>query len=226
LKVRKYNWADLFFIVIADKESLPLCRNGQVSTPLCRALPKTQGVKTLSEFRPHGFSLHVADAFIGADAFNNFWKLRRGEMMRLGEVQHIAISVSNMEEALQFYSGIMGLEVMMDMEMEGDPALEAILGVKDLKMRYVIFNNKGGKLNLLEFKNPKGENVAEKLRPYDQAIHHIAFSVDDVEAAYKELSAKGIEFISPPQNTGLAKATAMRGPDGVIIELFEMPMQQ
>ena len=58
--------------------------------------------------------------------------------MRLGEVQHIAISVSDMEESLRFYCGLLGLEVMMDMEMVGDPAIEAILGVKDLSMRYVL----------------------------------------------------------------------------------------
>jgi methylmalonyl-CoA/ethylmalonyl-CoA epimerase len=145
--------------------------------------------------------------------------------MKIGQVQHIAISVSNMEEALRFYSGLLGLEVMMDMELDNDPAIEAILGVKDIHMRYVLFSGKGARLNLLEFKSPKGENVAAKLRPYDQGIHHIAFVVDDVEAAYKELSAKGVEFISPPQQTGLAKANAMVGPDGVVIELFELPME-
>lgn len=144
--------------------------------------------------------------------------------MKLGEVQHIAISVSDMNKALEFYRDLLGLEVMMDMELDGAPAIEAILGVKNIKMRYVLFSGKGAQLNLLEFKNPKGENVAAKMRPYDQGIHHIAFSVDSVEEAYKELSAKGVEFISPPQDTGLAKANAMLAPDGVVIELFELPV--
>jgi catechol 2,3-dioxygenase-like lactoylglutathione lyase family enzyme len=141
--------------------------------------------------------------------------------VKLGEVQHIAISVSDMEEALKFYCGLLGLDVMMDMDMDGDPAIEAILGVKGIKMRYVLLSNEGAKLNLLEFKNPKGENIAGKLRPYDQAIHHFAFVVDDIEAAYKELSAKGVEFISPPQSSGIIKANALRGPDGVVIELMQ-----
>ena len=141
--------------------------------------------------------------------------------MKLGEVQHIAISVSDMEEALRFYCGLLGLDVMMDMELDRDPAIEAILGVKDLKMRYVLLGGEGAKLNLLEFENPKGKNVARKLRPYDQAIHHLAFFVDDIEAAYKELSAKGVEFISPPQDSGIVKTNAMRGPDGVVIELMQ-----
>ncbi|UCD58990.1 MAG: VOC family protein [Candidatus Hydrogenedentota bacterium] len=141
--------------------------------------------------------------------------------MKLGEVQHIAISVSNMEEALKFYRDLLGFDVMMDMDLEGDNAIEAILGVKDIKMRYVLLDSEGTKLNLLEFRNPKGENMARKLRPYDQGIHHFAFVVDDIGAAYKELSAKGVEFISPPQNSGIVKANAMRGPDGVIIELMQ-----
>jgi len=144
--------------------------------------------------------------------------------MKLGPVQHIAVSVSVMEKALEFYCGVLGLEVMMDMEMEGVPAIEAILGVKDTKMRYVLFTGQGALLNLLEFKNPKGENIAAKMRPFDHGIHHIAFAVDDVEAAYEELKAKGVEFISPPQDTGVAKANALRGPDGVVIELFELPV--
>jgi len=144
--------------------------------------------------------------------------------MKIGEVQHIAISVSDMEKALEFYSGLLGLEVMMDMELENDPTIQAMFGLKEIKMRYVLFLGKGARLNLLEFKHPRGENVAKKLRPYDHAIHHLAFVVDDVEAAYHELSAKGVEFISPPQDTGLAKAATLRGPDGVSLELFQLPM--
>ncbi|RJP73399.1 MAG: VOC family protein [Candidatus Abyssobacteria bacterium SURF_17] len=145
--------------------------------------------------------------------------------MKIGEVQHIAISVSNMEEALKFYVDLLGLEVMMDMELEGDPAIESLLGVKNIKMRYVLFTGKGARLNLLGFKNQKGENIAKRMRPYDHGIHHIAFIVDNVEDAYKELGSKGVEFISAPQQTGLAKAATMRGPDGVVIELFELPME-
>ena len=143
--------------------------------------------------------------------------------MKVGEVQHIAVSVSDMEKALEFYRDLLGLEVMMDMELDGAPAIEALLDVKGLKMRYVLFGGEGAQLNLLEFRNPKGENMAKKMRAYDLGIHHIAFRVDDVEDAYNELSAKGVDFICPPQDTGLSKAVSMRGPDGVVIELFGLP---
>jgi catechol 2,3-dioxygenase-like lactoylglutathione lyase family enzyme len=63
--------------------------------------------------------------------------------------------------------------------------------------------------------------VARAQRACDQAIHHIAFIVDDVDAIYRELSAKGVEFTSPPQDLGLPRACAIRGPDGEIIELMQ-----
>jgi catechol 2,3-dioxygenase-like lactoylglutathione lyase family enzyme len=129
-----------------------------------------------------------------------------------------------MEKALEFYRDLLGLEVMMDMELNGAPAIEAIFGIENIKMRYVLFDGIGAKLNLLEFKSPRGEGLAEKMRPYDHGIHHIALSVDDIDAAYQELGAKGVEFISPPQDTGIARANAIRGPDGVVVELFELPV--
>ncbi|RJP15625.1 MAG: VOC family protein [Candidatus Abyssobacteria bacterium SURF_5] len=141
--------------------------------------------------------------------------------MHLKEVQHIAISVSDMEKSLAFYRDLLGLEVMMDFEVADNRGIETVLGVKGLKMRYVLFNNKGASINLLEIRNPKGENVARKLRPYDQCIHHFAFAVDDAEAVYQELKSNGIEFVSPPQDLGMAKACAFYGPDGEVIELME-----
>jgi catechol 2,3-dioxygenase-like lactoylglutathione lyase family enzyme len=141
--------------------------------------------------------------------------------MKFGAVQHIAISVSNMEEALKFYCGLLGFETMTDMELKGDPAIETAFGVKNIMMRYVLLNNEGATLNLLEFTSPRGKNIAEKFRPYDHGIHHLAFVVDDVEATYKELSTKGACFISPPQNFGMAKGNFIQGPDGVMIELVQ-----
>jgi catechol 2,3-dioxygenase-like lactoylglutathione lyase family enzyme len=142
-------------------------------------------------------------------------------MVQLNEVQHIAISVSDIEKSLAFYRDLLGLEVMMDFEVENNPGIETVLGVKGLKMRYVLFNNKGASINLLGITNPKGENVARKLRPYDHGVHHFAFAVDDAEGIYQELRAKGVEFISPPQDLGAAKACAFRGPDGEVIELMQ-----
>jgi catechol 2,3-dioxygenase-like lactoylglutathione lyase family enzyme len=141
--------------------------------------------------------------------------------MKLGDIQHIAIGVSDMEKSLAFYRDLLGLEVVADFEVEGNPGIEAVFGVTNLSMRYVLFASQGTSINLLEFRNPKGKNVARAQRACDQAIHHIAFIVDDVDAIHRELSVKGVEFTCPPQDLGLPRACAMRGPDGEIIELMQ-----
>jgi catechol 2,3-dioxygenase-like lactoylglutathione lyase family enzyme len=65
--------------------------------------------------------------------------------------------------------------------------------------------------------------------PYSQlnnpGITEVAFMVDDIEAVYNELQAKGVEFYSPPQLFDLggykAKAVYFLDPDGTTLELIQ-----
>jgi len=54
-------------------------------------------------------------------------------------------------------------------------------------------------------------------------INHIAFKCQDVETAYKDLSAKGIEFyrdVQPTPSTG-RKSALLRDPDGWRLQLSD-----
>ena len=52
---------------------------------------------------------------------------------------------------------------------------------------------------------------------------HIAFLVDDVDQEYERIKRLGLEFHAPPMVAGEngPKITYFRGPDNVIIEIFE-----
>ena len=58
-----------------------------------------------------------------------------------------------------------------------------------------------------------------------------ATGVNDLEAAHKELTEKGVEFVSEPVvfdlgeewDYGALKVVFLKDPDGFIIELMEMP---
>lgn len=59
---------------------------------------------------------------------------------------------------------------------------------------------------------------------------HLAIVVDDAAAAYDELRAAGVEFVSPPNlvASGVRAGARMcyfRGPDGLTHELFQPPGQ-
>ena len=55
--------------------------------------------------------------------------------------------------------------------------------------------------------------------------NHVAIEVDDIEKAYCDLKAKGVEFYSPPQLFQFAgykaKAVYFWGPDGTTLELIQ-----
>jgi catechol 2,3-dioxygenase-like lactoylglutathione lyase family enzyme len=50
---------------------------------------------------------------------------------------------------------------------------------------------------------------------------HLGLEVDDLEAAYKELSQKGYPFPIPPTESDDVWYAFMKGPDGITIELVE-----
>ena len=52
----------------------------------------------------------------------------------------------------------------------------------------------------------------------------IALRTDNVQAAYDDLSAQGIEFVSAPQSarrSGIVNVCCCRDPDGLLVELIE-----
>ena len=54
------------------------------------------------------------------------------------------------------------------------------------------------------------------------AYDHLGLIVDDIEAAYQELSAKGYSFSVPPMGEA-GKIAFFQGPEGLNIELFQPP---
>ena len=55
-------------------------------------------------------------------------------------------------------------------------------------------------------------------------LSHFALTVNDLDLIYKQLSEKGIRFLSSPQASpdGYAKVAFCRDPDGCLIELVEL----
>ena len=52
---------------------------------------------------------------------------------------------------------------------------------------------------------------------------HLAFEVDDVDATYRDFSAKGIRFTVEPKNVGDIRLAFFQDPDGNTLELFKSP---
>ena len=138
------------------------------------------------------------------------------------EVRHFGIVVNNMEKSLKFYRDLLGLKIVRDMDEHGNH-LDIMLSLDKVQVRTVKLsvNDNITLIELLEFKS---HNDNEIRNFYTIGASHVAFTVENIEKLYQNLSKKNIEFNAPPQKSpdGLVKVTFCKDPDGTPIELVEM----
>ena len=127
--------------------------------------------------------------------------------MKLNSVHHIAIIVSDIEKAREFYINKLGFEVIREnYRKERD----------DWKLDLRV--DEHTELEIFAEKNPpKRVN-----RPEACGLRHLAFRVESVEEAVKELAEMGIECepIRTDSFTG-EKMTFFFDPDGLPLEIHE-----
>jgi glyoxylase I family protein len=146
----------------------------------------------------------------------------------LGRVAHIGITVRNMDKALAFYRDVLGMEQLGEATFSGEEA-SRLTRLAGTVLRAVYMRGrkgiKGPPLELLHFAQPQSATGSPYSQLNNPGITEVAFMVDDIEAVYNELQAKGVEFYSPPQLFDLggykAKAVYFLDPDGTTLELIQ-----
>jgi catechol 2,3-dioxygenase-like lactoylglutathione lyase family enzyme len=145
-------------------------------------------------------------------------------------VDAIGITVSNMDRALAFYTGVLPFLKTSDTEVSGRP-FELLTGVFGARSRVVRLALGDEHIELTEFLAPKGRPIPPDVRANDRIFQHIAIVVRDIAAAYAALRGRGVEHASTgPQrlpdwnpNAGGISAFYFRDPDGHFLELIEFP---
>jgi len=127
-----------------------------------------------------------------------------------------------MENSLKFYRDQLGLKIIKDMDEQGN-YLDNMLSLNNVHVRTVKLsaNENTTLVELLQFES---HNDNEIRNFYTIGASHVAFTVDNLEKLYMDLSEKNIKFNAPPQKSpdGLVKVTFCKDPDGTPIELVEM----
>ena len=128
------------------------------------------------------------------------------------KVDHIAIAVKNLDEALSVYEKIFGLkpEKIKDVPEQGVKAALIPIG-------------KGSAIELIQPINPES-GVAKFLEKKGEGIHHIALEVENIDQELKSLAAQGVELIDKEPRSGLAGRIAFLHPKstrGVLYELCQ-----
>jgi catechol 2,3-dioxygenase-like lactoylglutathione lyase family enzyme len=138
-------------------------------------------------------------------------------------IHHASITTPNLERALAFYSGLLGMEVVVRWDWQaGNAGADAIYGLKDTAVNMVMLKAGNAFLELFEFASPQGK-PNEAHRPVcDAGVTHVCLTVKNIHAEYERLRAAGVPFNCPPQPVpGVLIATYARDPDGNILELLE-----
>jgi methylmalonyl-CoA/ethylmalonyl-CoA epimerase len=134
--------------------------------------------------------------------------------MKILKVDHIGIAVAKIDEAKRLYHDILGLP------MAGSET------VAEQKVTTAFFPVGDSEVELLESTSPDGP-IAKFIEKNAGrgGIQHIAFRVDNLEAALAELKAKGVELIDqkPRMGAGGAKIAFLhpKATFGVLVELSE-----
>mgnify|MGYP000061583605 CR=1 FL=1 len=128
------------------------------------------------------------------------------------KVDHIGIAVSNLEEALKFYEGILGMKLQGTEIVEEQKVKVAFLPIGDTE------------IELLESTDKEGP-IAKFIEKKGEGIQHIAYRVDDIEKELEELKQKGIRLIDekPRYGAGGAKIAFLhpKSTNGVLVELCQ-----
>jgi catechol 2,3-dioxygenase-like lactoylglutathione lyase family enzyme len=129
-----------------------------------------------------------------------------------------------MERSLRFYCDLFGLEVVSDREVERD-YVERITGVPGAHQRIVHLHGYGQRVELLEYKHPRGEERARALQ--DAGSAHLCFVTDDLDAEVERLQAADVTFRSLPVVTTSGPNAGGRGiyiedPDGNAVEVVQL----
>jgi catechol 2,3-dioxygenase-like lactoylglutathione lyase family enzyme len=139
-------------------------------------------------------------------------------------IRHTGIVIDNLDDALDFYSGVLEFKVVKKMEEKGQ-FIETILGLKGVVLTTVKMSAPdGNQIELLYFKTHKRQGNSIERAIYAGGISHIALTVDDLESDYARILNSGVTFISPPQTNpeGTAKVAFCRDPFGNILELVQL----
>jgi catechol 2,3-dioxygenase-like lactoylglutathione lyase family enzyme len=154
----------------------------------------------------------------------------RAELAPARAVSGVAITVADMDRSTDFYSTVLFFEKVSDVTASG-PEVERWLGLPGLGIRVVTMRLGAERIELIEYRAPKGRPLPADSRSNDHWFQHIAIIVNDMDQAYLWLRRRSVTPISPsPQRlpdwnskAGGIRAFYFKDPDGHALELLQFP---
>jgi catechol 2,3-dioxygenase-like lactoylglutathione lyase family enzyme len=114
-------------------------------------------------------------------------------------IKFASVPVRDQDQALAFYTGRLGFKVITDQPFDGSQRWIE-LGLPRADTRLVLF-------------------TPEEHRDRIGTVSHVTFYADDVEATWRELRERGVEFVQEPEKADWGTAAIFKDQDGNVFVL-------
>jgi catechol 2,3-dioxygenase-like lactoylglutathione lyase family enzyme len=134
---------------------------------------------------------------------------------------HLVVGVTDMDRALEFYRDVLGMEVIFETLISGEP-FDAVLHAKRKQEGRVVGGLLGGLM--VELLSLGAKPAADKpARRGITGIHNVSLSVTDLNDAYRRISDAGYPPDQEPFEIGGVRMFFVQDPDGTPVEFIELP---
>ncbi len=131
---------------------------------------------------------------------------------RFHGLDHVTITVSDLERALDFYQGLLGFRVLGHLDFPND----------ERGFTLTHLDTGRGVLELFSFTQAETEPPGWKGDDRQVGLRHFALRVTGLDAIADQLAGAGVPFtVGPVNSTGSARIAFFTDPDGTLIELIE-----
>ena len=93
------------------------------------------------------------------------------------KMDHVGVSVKDMEKAICFYRDVIGMEKVFDREF--DSSLAEIIGIEGARARIVHMKTGESVIELFHYLSPTGRQPRPDQNQSDLGLTHIGFLVED-----------------------------------------------
>lgn len=142
--------------------------------------------------------------------------------MAIQRMDHVGIVVDDLAAATAFFVEL-GLELRGEGSVQGG-WVDRVVGLDGVRVQIAMVETPDGhgRLELAKFHAPSGA-VGEGHAPANTpGIRHVAFVVEDIDAALAGLRARGGELVGEVERyRDSYRLCYIRGPEGIIVELAE-----
>jgi catechol 2,3-dioxygenase-like lactoylglutathione lyase family enzyme len=133
---------------------------------------------------------------------------------------HLVIGVTDMDRALAFYRDALGMDVVFETLISGEP-FDAALHAKRKQEGRVVGGLLGGLM--VELLSLGAKPDAEKQQRGITGIHNVSLSVTDLDDTHRRIAAAGYEPDQEPFEIGGVRMFFVKDPDGTPVEFIELP---